>query len=95
MVVEELIRQLNSRGVAFQCSYYRTGAGAEVDLILEGDFGLVAVEAKHASTVTGHSLRVLREFAAEHQARIAVIITTDVAPRLYEERMLGLPFNFL
>lgn len=49
-VVEEIIRQLGADGVAHQISYYRTGGGAEVDLVLEGGFGLVAVEIKHSST---------------------------------------------
>jgi predicted AAA+ superfamily ATPase len=39
MVVEEILRQLSALGVAHEYSYYRTGAGAEVDLVVEGSFG--------------------------------------------------------
>ena len=50
MVVEEILRQLSALGVAHDYAYYRTGAGAEVDLVLEGAFGRVAVEIKHTSS---------------------------------------------
>ena len=59
MVVEEILRQLNTLGVGYEYSYYRTGGGAEVDLVVEGNFGRVAVEIKHTSTVGGRDLRGL------------------------------------
>ncbi|MBI4625177.1 MAG: ATP-binding protein [Verrucomicrobia bacterium] len=95
MVVEEIIRQLNALGVTHQCSYYRTGGGAEVDLVIEGAFGLVAVEIKHASAVGTRDLRGLRDFVAEQRARLGVVITTDVVPRQYDDKLLGVPFTFL
>ncbi len=95
MVVEEVLRRLKALGVAHEYSYYRTGAGAEVDLVLEGNFGRVAMEIKHNSTVGGRDLRGLRDFVAEHKARLGVVINNDVAPRLYEEKLIGLPFTYL
>jgi len=95
MVVEEILRQLGAQGVAHEYSYYRTGAGAEVDLVLEGAFGRVAVEIKHTSSVGGRDLRSLRDFVAEHKARVGVVINNDVAPRRYEENLIGLPFTYL
>lgn len=41
MVVEEICRQLDQRGVSYDAFHYRAGGGAEVDLVLEGAFGLV------------------------------------------------------
>lgn len=95
MVVEEILRQLNAVGAAHEYSYYRTNGGAEVDLVLEGDFGRVAIEIKHASTVNARDLRGLRDFVSEHKARLGVVITNDSTPRQYEENLLGLPFNWL
>ena len=95
MVVEEILRRLNALGAAHDYSYYRTGAGAEVDLVLEGNFGRVAVEIKHTSTVGGRDLRGLRDFVTEHKARLGVVINNDIAPRLYEEDLIGLPFTHL
>jgi predicted AAA+ superfamily ATPase len=95
MVVEEIVRQLNALGTAFEYSYYRTGAGAEVDLVLEGDFGRIAVEIKHGSVVDARDLRGLRDFVAEQKARLGLVIMNDRAPRIYDERLVGVPFNWL
>jgi predicted AAA+ superfamily ATPase len=95
MVVEEILRQLNAHGMAHEFSYYRTGGGAEVDLVLEGNFGLVAFEIKHTATVPARELRALRDFVAECGARVGVVINNDITPRLYEKRLIGLPFAFL
>ena len=95
MVVEEMIRQLHGLGIGHQCAYYRTGGGAEVDLVLEGGFGRIAVEIKHTSTIGGRDLRGLRDFVAAHKARLGVVVNNDVAPRLYEDRIVGLPFTYL
>ena len=95
MVVEEVLRQLNALGVPHEYSYYRSAAGAEVDLVVEGNFGRVAVEIKHTSTVGGRDLRGLRDFVAEHKARLGVVINNDVLARRYEEGLIGLPFTWL
>jgi predicted AAA+ superfamily ATPase len=95
MVVEEIVRQANAHGIAHEYSYYRTGGGAEVDLVLEGNFGLVAFEIKHTATAPAREWRALHDFVAGHGARLGVIINNDVTPRLYEKRLVGLPFTFL
>ncbi len=95
MVVEEIIRQLGAADLPHQCSYYRTGGGAEVDLVIEGAFGLIAVEIKHTSTVDARDLRSLREFVASQRARLGVVINTDTTTRHYEENIVGLPFTHL
>jgi predicted AAA+ superfamily ATPase len=74
---------------------YRTGGGAEVDLVLEGNFGRIAVEIKHTSTMGGRDLRGLRDYVAAHRARLGVAVNNDIAPRIYEERIVGLPFTYL
>lgn len=95
MVVEEILRQLSALGVAHEYSYYRTSAGAEVDLVVEGNFGRVAVEIKHTSTVGSRELRALRDFVTEHKARLGVVVNNDLAPRQYEDKLIGLPFTYL
>lgn len=95
VVVEELLRQLNSRGVSYGYSYYRTSAGAEVDLILEGDFGLLPVEIKYTQTIYSRSLRSLKMFVKDHSCRLGVVINNDTQPRLYKDNILGIPFAYL
>ena len=95
MVVEEVLRQLGALGAAGDATHYRTGGGAEVDLVLEGDFGRLAVEIKHASTVNARDLRGLRDFVKDHKARLGIVINHDVAARLYDADLIGLPFPWL
>ena len=93
MVTEEILRQLGAQGVSNEVAYYRTGAGAEVDLVLTADFGCVGFEIKHASSVGARDLRALREFVDGQKARLGVVIHNDTAPRLYEDRIVGVPFT--
>lgn len=95
MVIEEILRQLTWTGVGFDAFYYRTAAGAEVDLVLEGDFGLVPIEIKSGQTVDPRRLRSLRDFIKERGCRFGLVISNDIAPRLYDERIVGLPFAWL
>ena len=95
MVVEEILRQLGAQGVSHDYSYYRTGAGAEVDLVVEGTFGRLAVEIKHASTVGARDLRNLREFVTAQKARLGVVINTDLTVRQYDDKLVGVPFTHL
>ena len=60
--VAEIIRGLNATGAGFDYYYYRTGGGAEVDLILEGEFGLIPIEIKYTQTVPAKQLRALKDF---------------------------------
>ena len=95
MVVEEILRQLNATGASFDYSYYRTGGGAEVDLVIEGNFGRVAFEIKRASAVGTRDLRGLRDFVMEQDARVGIVITNDLVPRRYDDAIIGLPMAWL
>ncbi len=95
MVIEEVIRQLICQGVGFDHYYYRTSAGAEVDLILEGDFGLIPLEIKHTQTVEPRQLRSLSEFVGQHHCRMGIVINNDTSPRLLDERIVAVPFSHL
>ena len=66
-----------------------------MDLVLEGDFGRVAVEIKHTSVVQPRDLKGLRDFVTEQKARIGIVINNDVVARQYDERLIGLPFSWL
>ena len=59
MVIEEVLRGLDGRGVDYHASHYRTAAGGDVALVLEGDFGLLPIEIKHGQTVRVQELQAL------------------------------------
>jgi len=95
MVIEELIRQLTCLGASFDYYFYRTAAGAEVDLVLEGDFGLVGVEIRHGQSIDARDLRSLREFVRQRRCRFGLVISNDREARLLDEDIVSVPFTHL
>lgn len=95
MVVEEICRQLEQRGIDYGAYHYRVSGGAEVDLVLEGAFGLVAVEIKLGQRVRLQSLRGLRDFVRDHDCRFGLVLSNEERPRMIDDRVAGIPVRFL
>lgn len=95
LVTEEIIRGLNATGEGFDYYYYRTGGGAEVDLILEGEFGLIPIEIKYSTAMPLNQLRSLKDFIREQNCPFGIVINNDERPRLYNEQIAGIPFVYL
>jgi uncharacterized protein len=95
MVIEEIFRQLEWGGVDCEGFFYRTSAGAEIDLVLEGQMGLVAVEIKQAHVADRRRLATLREFVRERGCRLGIVVTNDREPRLLDDRIVAIPFSHL
>lgn len=95
VVIEEIIRGLQALGTSFDYYYYRTAAGAEVDLILEGEFGLIPFEIKYGQSVALKDLRGIRDFVAERKCNYGFVINNDEKIRFYDEKILGIPFNMI
>ena len=95
MVSEEILRQLEWRGLDCGAFFYRTSAGAEIDLVLEGDVWLVPIEIKYTHSIDRRRLAALREFVAERGCRYGLVITNDSEPRLLDEAIVAVPFSHL
>ncbi len=95
MVIEEILRTLNAAGIRYSPYYYRTSAGAEVDLILEGKFGLIPLEIKHTQSVSPRHLRPIRDFVNEFGCPFGIVVNRDEKTRRYDEKILGVPFTLL
>lgn len=95
MVIEEILRQFSVLGVSVEPSFYRTGGGAEVDLVCEGLFGIIPIEIKHGQRVDPRDLRGIKGFMEEQKSPLGLVIQNDTAPRLYTERLVGIPFSHL
>jgi len=91
MIIENLLRNLDQLGIPYQAYHYRTRGGAEIDLILEGDFGLLPVEIKYTQRADKRSLRSLNEFIKSHDCPYGLIINNEEKTRLLDERILSVP----
>ncbi|MBI4667864.1 MAG: ATP-binding protein [Elusimicrobia bacterium] len=95
LVIEEILRGLNAGGVSCECYFYRTAAGAEVDLVLEGAFGTIPIEVKYSQAVKAFELRSLSHFIEEKKCSYGLVINNDEKSRLYSKKILGIPFSCL
>jgi uncharacterized protein len=70
-------------------------AGAEIDLVIEGEFGLIPIEIKYSQTVKPKQPRALKNFIRDQNCRFGLVINNDESPRLYNEQIGGIPFACL
>ena len=95
LVSEEIIRNMCSAGIPFDYYYYRTANGAEIDLILEGKFGVIPIEIKYTGNVKPLDLRSIKIFTAENDCPFGLVINNDTKARMYAERIFGIPITHL
>lgn len=95
MVIENIIRGLNSLGCSFDYFHYRTSAGAEVDLVLDGEFGLLPVEIKYKQTVTLRDLKGIRGFIKDYQCAYGIVISNNERLGLIDDKLINIPFAYL
>lgn len=79
-VLTELAAHASYSELRYDIQFWRTKSGLEVDFVLGP--GEVAIEVKGASRVDDRELRSLRTFVAEHQPRLAIVVSNEPAPRV-------------
>jgi len=81
----ETVKAISYLREEINLSYFRTGDGAEVDLIIEKHGKIIAVEIK--SSEMPHKLTGLKSFLKDHQVKKALCVCRT--PRSYEENGIG------
>jgi len=94
-IIEEMIKGFNDRLIPVTSYYYRTGNHAEIDLILEGPFGVLPIEIKSGVTLPERSLTVLKQFVKDHQLSLGVVINNAQEVCWLSEHILQLPAGCL
>jgi uncharacterized protein len=98
MVIELLLRGFENAGVQVHPYHFRTRGGAEIDLILEGQFGrktLLPVEIKLSQQVDNRALKNIKEFVQSHDCPLGLIVTNDERVRWLDESLLAVPVSCL
>ena len=95
MVIETLIRNFNALGTDCAYSYYRTNGGAEVDLILEGEFGLLPIEIKYGQHIQSKQLLGLRHFVREQHCRFGIVVCNIERVTQLDDQIMAIPFGCL
>jgi len=66
LVFQELLAVNDLHRLGYELYYWRTGNGLEVDFVLYGEKGLIAIEVKRAGKIRSRDLRGLKAFAQDY-----------------------------
>jgi predicted AAA+ superfamily ATPase len=95
-VIEELIKGLNATLLTqWQFYYYRTRNKAEIDLILEGPFGILPIEIKLGRVIDRKKLQTLRHFIKENRLDFGVVINQSDEVLWLTDEIVQIPVGWL
>ncbi|ADH86101.1 ATP-binding protein [Desulfurivibrio alkaliphilus] len=94
-VIEEIVR-------GFQCTltpglefhFYRTRDKAEIDLIIDGPFGIIPIEVKLGHQINRRSLTALRNFLADTGADIGIVVNNSEKIEFLADNILQIPARY-
>lgn len=84
LVFQELRAHIAARSLGYDLFFWRTVDGLEVDFVLYGEAGLVALEIKRSAHIREPDLRALRAFKADYPMARALLLC-GVERRTYRE----------
>lgn len=95
-VVEELLKGLQATMVTnWMPYYYRTRNGAEIDLLLDGPFGLLPIEIKYGTSVRLKQLTALSQFIEEHKLPLGIVINQSDSIEWITPQIVQIPVGWL
>ena len=95
-VVLDILKQTQAMRYPPRFHHWRQHSGAEVDLVLERDGVLVAVEAKSGARVSRGDTRGIRAFRENHPEQrhgVGVVVAAVKAPVLLGDDIVALPYD--
>ena len=95
-VCEEIIKGLEATEVYnwdYHC--YRTRNGAEIDLVLSGEFGLLPIEIKYGVRTDTRKLAALKNFVKARDLPLGIVVNNADNPELIADRIVQLPANYI
>lgn len=95
-IIEEIIKGIQATTVSrWEYYYYRTRNGAEIDLVLEGSFGLLPIEIKFGTQTNRKQLTSLQQFIKQHDLPFGVVINNSREVRLLSDNIIQIPAGCL
>ncbi len=93
-MVEQIIKNLQICLVNFDYYYYRTADQSEVDLVLEGNFGLIPIEIKNGFYRGKKQIQGLVNFIADYHCEIGILINNESEIIRISENIIQIPAIF-
>lgn len=95
-VIDEILKGMHAQGILnYQANYYRTRSGAEVDLILQGEFGVLPIEIKYGVRTSTKSLRSLSDFIESNGLDFGLVINQAEEACWLTSNIFQLPAGWL
>jgi hypothetical protein len=95
-VIEEILKGLQDAKMRDVESYfYRTRNGAEIDLILEGRFGLLPIEIKFGTKIARQQLKSLIDFIKDNDCAFGIVINQSDQIEWLTEDIIQIPAGYL
>ncbi len=91
-ITEEIIKGIQTLDVTnWNYNYFRTKNGAEIDLILEGPFGILPIEIKLGSMTKQRQLQALKNFVNINNLPLGIVVNNSSQVELIADRIIQLP----
>ncbi len=95
-VIEEICKGLEALPITnWDMHYYRTRAQGEIDLILDGFFGVLPIEIIQGVSVKQNQLITLSKFIEEHSLPFGLVINQSKEPLWLTPKIYQLPVMFI
>ena len=94
--IEEIIKGIQATRVTrWDYFYYRTKNGVEVDLVLDGKFGVLPIEIKSGVSTNIKDLKSLDHFIKQENLPLGLVINNDDKIKRLSEKIMQVPISFL
>ncbi|MFH0786362.1 MAG: ATP-binding protein [Pseudomonadota bacterium] len=91
-ITEEIIKGLQALSITnWHYYYFRTKNGAEIDLILEGPFGILPVEIKLGSQIKKRQMQAIKNFVQIHNLPLGIVINNSEKVELIADKIVQVP----
>ena len=95
-VIEEIIRGFQATmATQMEFMYYRTVDKSEIDLVIEGSFGVIPIEIKLNAIAKRNSLRGLENFIRDLDAKYGILINRGKRIERLTEKIIQIPVNYI
>lgn len=95
-IIEELIKGFQADNVeSIDYYYYRTKNGVEVDLLLEGGFGLLPIKIKFGVNVTRKNTASIQKFVSDNNLPLGLVISNSEKVYAISEQVINIPAGMI
>lgn len=95
-VIEEILKGLEASFITnWNYYYYRTRNGSEIDLILEGKFGVVPIEIKYGMNTRIKQLTGLNKFLEDNSLPLGIVVNNSDEIRMISNKIIQIPVTYI